>query len=75
MWYFNSLLYKYVILNSLLFDDDVTVVPIFFKTITMVKVIFFVGGVVFVVMFSQRYVLRARHDHNKIAPCGMIKVF
>ena len=21
------------------------------------------------------YLLRARHDHNKIAPCGMIKVF
>ena len=20
-------------------------------------------------------ILRARHDHNKIAPCGMIKVF
>ena len=41
-----------MILNSLLFDDDVTVVPFFLITITMVKVIFFVGGVVFVVMFS-----------------------
>ena len=25
------------------------------------------------VMYS--IILRARHDHNKIAPCGMIKVF
>ena len=33
----------------------------------------------FVVLFSYIYVflffLRARHVHNKTAPCGMIKVF
>ena len=38
----------------------------------------FVGGVVFVVvLFFYLYVviiLRARHDHNKIATCGIIKV-
>ena len=31
-----------------------------------------------VVLFFQLYVfiiLGARHDHNKTAPCGMIKVF
>ena len=49
---------------------------------TMVKIRLFVGGVVFVVLFTLLYVcvflvcfLRARYDHNKIAPCGMIKVF
>ena len=59
-----------------LFYDDVTVCSIF---ITMVKVRPFVGGVVFVVvLFLYLYVfiiLRARHDHNKIAFCGIIKLF
>ena len=40
----------------------------------MVKVRLFAGGVVFVILFSLCIIiLRARHDHNKIAPCGMIK--
>ena len=39
-----------MILSSLLFYDDVTV--LFFINVTMVKVRLFVGGVVFVVLLS-----------------------
>ena len=35
----------------------------------------FVGGVVFVVLTLCIVILWALHDHSKIAPCGMIKVF
>ena len=47
---------------------------------TMVKVSLFywwccVCYIVLLTLCIYIYILRARHDHNKIAPCGMIKVF
>ena len=43
---------------------------------TMVKVRLFVGDVCLLYCsLNFMYFLRARHDHNKTAPCGMIKVF
>ena len=49
------------------------------KIICMVKVRPFVGRVVFIVVFFFQFyvfnILRARHDHNKIAPCGIINLF
>ena len=70
---------KYVIISPLLFYDDVTVCSIALYLQLCLRQYPFVGGVVFVVvLFFQLYVfiiLGARHDHNKTAPCGMIKVF
>ena len=76
-----------MILTSLLFYDEVTIVHIYNSPTVEVRLfvgvmlcllycslnfmcVFFVFFVLFCFVF-----LRLRHDHNKIASCGMINVF
>ena len=58
-----------MILTSLLFYDEVIIV---LYNYTTVKVRLFC---LLYCSLNFMYFLWARHDHNKIAPCGMIKVF
>ena len=67
-----------MIISSLLFYDDVSLFYIYNYVYGYGKTPFVGGGVFVVVLFFKLYVFiifRARHDHNKIAACGIIKVF
>ena len=57
--------------------DNLTIVTVCSIFITMVKVRPFCWWWCdcYIVLLTLCIILRARYDHNKIAPCEMIKVF